>query len=223
MTETLSLQTDNILVSNEDPVFSAIINHKIARCEEAAAVATQDILEVGLPTELRQSDINAGQRNIVKTDDQRWIACQKKVMRTCDATDSAAWAILTNPPTTPQGVSALMTYVNEFEEQGDIWTDGFIANLHTILAATNPAELSALVKPKPSNNALDHNHRLSRTTPSLQRASEAIQSIFPEGVPSQADEPNAILFRKVADHLKFATKIGVGNDTILRAAGRRRN
>jgi hypothetical protein len=60
------------------------------------------------------------------------------------------------------------------------------------------------------------------TSPALERASEAINELFPQGVPKQAVLPNKNLCSRV--HQKIAEKglPYVSPDTILRAAGRRK-
>ena len=66
-------------------------------------------------------------------------------------------------------------------------------------------------------------HRASRkSSPSLERALRAIFEIFPKGVPDQATVPNAILLRRVGENLRKAGLPSTSNDTILRAAGRRK-
>jgi hypothetical protein len=64
--------------------------------------------------------------------------------------------------------------------------------------------------------------RKSRARPALERATKAIKSIYPNGIPDQSAVPNAILFGKVGTWLKDSGMPDVGNDTILRAAGRRK-
>lgn len=58
--------------------------------------------------------------------------------------------------------------------------------------------------------------------PMRERAEMAIAAIFPEGLPHPAIEPNASLCRKVAYWLKRNHSLDVKDDTILRAAGRRK-
>jgi hypothetical protein len=59
-------------------------------------------------------------------------------------------------------------------------------------------------------------------SPALERARKAIGLIYPDGVPSQEIVPNAILCRHVGEKLRVNKLPGVSDDTILRAAGRRR-
>jgi hypothetical protein len=61
-----------------------------------------------------------------------------------------------------------------------------------------------------------------RSRPALERAYNAIERLYPTGVPEQAAEPNTILCRRVGETLKNGGLPGVSDDTILRAAGRRR-
>jgi hypothetical protein len=64
--------------------------------------------------------------------------------------------------------------------------------------------------------------RKTRARPNRQRATDAIKSIYPNGIPDQSAEPNAILTRKVGTWLKGKGLPSIGDDTILRAAGRRK-
>lgn len=62
----------------------------------------------------------------------------------------------------------------------------------------------------------------SRARPAFESVQCAIIELYPQGVPSQASEPNKILCRHVGNQLKERGLPGVSDDTILRAAGRRR-
>jgi hypothetical protein len=62
----------------------------------------------------------------------------------------------------------------------------------------------------------------SRTKPALESAQRAIGELYPQGEPSQTSEPNKKLCGRVNDWLKDQGLRPVSNDTILRAAGRRR-
>jgi hypothetical protein len=62
----------------------------------------------------------------------------------------------------------------------------------------------------------------SRNRPAFQRAQRAIAELYPQGVPTQTDLPNPILCRRVGDHLRSQGLPNVSDDTILRAAGRRK-
>jgi hypothetical protein len=61
-----------------------------------------------------------------------------------------------------------------------------------------------------------------RNRPTLERAQNAINELYPNGVPEQAVLPNLVLCRCVGDKLKKSGLPNVSDDTILRAAGRRR-
>jgi hypothetical protein len=61
-----------------------------------------------------------------------------------------------------------------------------------------------------------------RKRPAFERAADAIRHLYPDGVPTQAAVPNAILCRRVGEILKERKQEHVSDDTILRAAGRRR-
>lgn len=62
----------------------------------------------------------------------------------------------------------------------------------------------------------------SRSRPALERARGAIKELYPQGVPGQAAEPNAHFCRRVGERLKQNGLPDVSDDTILRAAGRRK-
>jgi 7-cyano-7-deazaguanine synthase in queuosine biosynthesis len=62
----------------------------------------------------------------------------------------------------------------------------------------------------------------SKSRPALERARSAIEQLYPEGVPAQATEPNTNLCRRVGQKLKQGGLPTVSDDTILRAAGRRK-
>jgi len=105
----------------------------------------------------------------------------------------------------------------------------------TILPGATPAlsssskhadPLESLIKDEPEAAAVEEvsaaprSHRKSK--PALERACGAIKELYPKGVPDQTVEPNPILFRRVGERLKQAGLLGVSDDTILRAAGRRK-
>jgi hypothetical protein len=62
----------------------------------------------------------------------------------------------------------------------------------------------------------------AKSKPAFERAQHVIGELYPGGVPGQAAEPNAILCRRVGEKLKEARLPHVSDDTILRAAGRRK-
>jgi hypothetical protein len=61
-----------------------------------------------------------------------------------------------------------------------------------------------------------------KSSPAMERAQAAIQAVHPTGVPDQATESNKILCGKVSERLKESKLPSVSDDTILRAAGRRK-
>jgi len=74
-------------------------------------------------------------------------------------------------------------------------------------------------KPLPATNQLK---RAKRGGPSIERAQRAIEMLFSDGVPDQALLPNKTLCGRVGEWLKTSGLSKVSNDTILRAAGRRK-
>jgi hypothetical protein len=83
-----------------------------------------------------------------------------------------------------------------------------------------PGDAEVPEMPAGSGSAAHRGRR--KSSPSLERALRAICEIFPQGVPDQATVPNAILLRRVADTLRKSGLPGTSNDTILRAARRRK-
>jgi hypothetical protein len=64
--------------------------------------------------------------------------------------------------------------------------------------------------------------RQAKKSPALERARGALKELYPKGVPEQVLEPNANLCRRVGEKLRQASLLGISDDTILRAAGRRK-
>lgn len=98
------------------------------------------------------------------------------------------------------------------------WVELFSADVTNVLipvgygnqtsAASNPHER----RPRPHQ----------KTQPKRQRAQRAVKALYPDGVPDQATEPNGNLCQRVGEKLKELGLRDVSNDTILRAAGRRK-
>jgi hypothetical protein len=61
-----------------------------------------------------------------------------------------------------------------------------------------------------------------RSRPVFERAQAAIKELYPDRVPGQSAEPNSLLCRRVGEILKKEGLPNVSDDTILRAAGRRK-
>jgi hypothetical protein len=78
----------------------------------------------------------------------------------------------------------------------------------------------------PANGALGSapqpRQRRNRTSPARAAAVAAIAEVYPEGLPDQISEPNSLLCKKVGATLKGGPHEKISDDTILRAAGRRR-
>jgi hypothetical protein len=62
----------------------------------------------------------------------------------------------------------------------------------------------------------------TKSQPAREGAKRAIQELYPEELPDQTALPNATLCRRVSDKLKALGLPGVSDETILRAAQRRR-
>jgi hypothetical protein len=65
--------------------------------------------------------------------------------------------------------------------------------------------------------------RRQRTRPSRSRAGRAIAALYGDAIPDDATLPNKNLCKQINEWLKLNNQLSVGNDTILRAAGRRSN
>jgi hypothetical protein len=61
-----------------------------------------------------------------------------------------------------------------------------------------------------------------RSRPTRDRAYQAIQALYPEGVPDPMTLPNALLCRRIGQWLKERGLPGISDDTMLRVTGRRR-
>jgi hypothetical protein len=88
------------------------------------------------------------------------------------------------------------------------------------------ADVTKLCSARSQGEATQHPSRETgatrRSQPAFERARRAIEELYPDGVPGQADVPNAILCRRVGVKLKNEGRPNVSDDTILRAAGRRK-
>lgn len=61
-----------------------------------------------------------------------------------------------------------------------------------------------------------------KSRPAFERAKHAVGKLYPQGVPDQATEPNKSLCWRVSETLQELGLPSVSDDTILRAAGRRK-
>jgi hypothetical protein len=98
------------------------------------------------------------------------------------------------------------------------WIELFSADVTRFLVAGEDRDLQSAdtrteTCPKPPH---------ARRKPTFERAQAAIKEIYPDGIPDQATEPNVLLCRKVSEKLDKSNLPHVSNDTILRAAGRRK-
>lgn len=87
---------------------------------------------------------------------------------------------------------------------------------------TNVLIAGAGVSASTSKGAGGSAQPIEKSRPTIERARRAIDELYPDGVPDQATEPNVSLCRRVAAKLKDAKLPPVSDDTILRAAGRRK-
>jgi hypothetical protein len=98
------------------------------------------------------------------------------------------------------------------------WIEVFRDDISRVLCGGKKERLQAAAV---GGRVQQQRHR-SKSQPALERARGAIHELYPKGVPGQAAEPNTNLCRRVGDKLKQAGLPGVSDDTILRAAGRRK-
>src|SRR5262249_43364832 len=64
--------------------------------------------------------------------------------------------------------------------------------------------------------------RRKRAAPQAEFAARALKAIFPNGLPDQATLPNSYLIRQVRDYFKKVGDRSISDDSILRAAGRKK-
>jgi hypothetical protein len=102
------------------------------------------------------------------------------------------------------------------------WICFFKRDLAAAFGAEGSPEKSSLAPTGVPAALPDDKPRRKRTTPPLDRASIAIKEVYPHGLPDQTTEPNVALCRKVGGKLKEKNLNQVSDDTILRAAGRRK-
>jgi hypothetical protein len=74
----------------------------------------------------------------------------------------------------------------------------------------------------PAARPMQPGERLPRTQSARERARRVIAELFPNGVPDQISKSNAELVSAVNAQIKKRGEQGVSHDTILRAAGRRK-
>lgn len=90
-------------------------------------------LEAELPKERRRSSVTAWEKEILETDDPRWIEAEFQVDLTGDAEIEAAYALIEAVPTTRLGVLALVEHAVSHDTDGYAWPDdwrrGLLENL----------------------------------------------------------------------------------------------
>jgi hypothetical protein len=82
--------------------------------------------------------------------------------------------------------------------------------------------LCAAEQSNPAPVASTKTRATSRGQPTLERALRMLKELYPDGTPGQAALPNKILCGQIQKKLKEQGLPTVSDDTILRAAGRRR-
>lgn len=109
-----------------DPILAAIEKHRAIYAAHEDAVRRNFALEEELPEDRRQSRYGYGSgKEIVETDDPRWIASQKEVDELSTAEIDAAAEIVDIKPTTLAGALALLKYTMQHEERNDEWSAMF--------------------------------------------------------------------------------------------------
>ncbi|MDR3420141.1 MAG: hypothetical protein P4L80_02685 [Xanthobacteraceae bacterium] len=112
-----------------DPIFSAIAKHKTAVDTYAKAIHNYSELEDALPSNRRKTDLSK-HRNVVKTDDPRWIKAEKQVDQTGRAMDAAAMKVLRLKPKTLQGAIAtlrhMLDHIDHYHAETMGWPDGLL-------------------------------------------------------------------------------------------------
>lgn len=111
--------------SDADPIFAAIARHESAVEDNAKAISNHSRLEEELPADRRRSSITVDSRNIIETDDPRWINVQEQVDRTYDAMYDAAMTILAIEPKTIEGACALLQYMIDHMDRNQGMTIGW--------------------------------------------------------------------------------------------------
>jgi hypothetical protein len=104
-----------------DPILAAVEAHRKARAALYECLNRQYRLEDEIPKNLRETSIDAEEEKIVETDDPRWIAVEREVMRCFEAEEDAAIALVSVHPTTKDGVIALVQYALASDIDGEGW------------------------------------------------------------------------------------------------------
>jgi hypothetical protein len=117
----LPLPTANPLTTapTPDPIFAAITEHQSAVETFLKAVSDESKLEEVLPRDRCKSDIRAEEREIVETDDPRWIEAIVERDRTSTAMEDAAITIIETEPQTLAGAAAVLRHMVNHMDQHD--------------------------------------------------------------------------------------------------------
>jgi hypothetical protein len=107
-----------------DPILQAIEDHRKAYADCDISISGCEELERELPKRLRQSNIDCYETKIIETDDPRWIALQREIMRLMNAETATAMELVNVQPTTLAGAAALLRYVADLEANGQEWPTG---------------------------------------------------------------------------------------------------
>jgi hypothetical protein len=105
-----------------DPIYAAIAAHKAAERAHGDAITLTDTLEKELPKDLRRSNIDAQEEDIVETDDLRWIAAERAKWAAIEKECECADALLEVRPTTLTGLMSLLRHADEGDAGRD-WPD----------------------------------------------------------------------------------------------------
>jgi hypothetical protein len=114
--------------AGSDPIFAAIEAHQGARAALYAAFDTNRALEEELPIEKRRSSIDLYREEIVETDDPRWIATERGIMRRYELEDDAAVKLVSIRPTTQAGLLALLQYALLADVDGEGWPKQLVSD-----------------------------------------------------------------------------------------------
>ena len=109
------------MASGPDPILEAIEAHKLAHAVFGDRIDAHTELEKKLPRDRRRSVVDCYEERIVETDDPRWIACEREVIRSMDAETDAAITLVSICPTTHAGVLALLQYALVRDNDGEAW------------------------------------------------------------------------------------------------------
>jgi hypothetical protein len=93
------------------------------------------------------------------------------------------------------------------------------ADVTRVLIASKSAPQSVTITRTESKSRL----AVERVQPARERAKKAVDAIYGSNIPDQANEPNTMLCKNVGAKLKELNLPDVSDETILRAAGRRKD